>query len=307
MLSMPHSLRVGHSPHFLLRCPALTRRDLLQRFMGRNELRYAKAEVAFPVQRPAPKSSLASRFGAEQGERLGHMPDFMPALPPKHSYMASVKQTGPRGDARWIKKQKHKERQQIEQSLHNMAASASGKSAKKRPAQTFAAPQVLCTYPRVCMHVCGCVVSLFDLACKCGHAHSHSCCTLAVTHTLSVSLAHHTRTHMHILTLAQTFSLKHMRAQSHTNTHTLAGTNQYVRMRSNTHARTRTRINKHTHAHARAHTHTHTHKYTHTHTHIHIHIQTHLHVVLLAPRWRVADAFARGRPMLEEPLPVPCA
>jgi hypothetical protein len=103
--------------------------------MGRNELRYAKAEIAFPVQRPPPKSSLASRFG-EQGERrLQHMPDFLPALPPQHSYMASVKQTGPRGDARWIKKQKHKERQQIEQSLHKMAASASGKASKKRPSQ----------------------------------------------------------------------------------------------------------------------------------------------------------------------------
>ena len=63
------------------------------------------------------------------------MPDFLPALPPQHSYMASVKQTGPRGDARWIKTQKHKERQQIEQSLHKMAASASGKASKKRPSQ----------------------------------------------------------------------------------------------------------------------------------------------------------------------------
>lgn len=115
----------------------------LYRFMGRNELRYAKAEVAFPVQRPPAKSSLASRFGAEQGEkRLAHMPDFLPALPPQHSYMSSVKQSGPRGDAKWIKKQKHKERQQIEQSLHNMAASSSGKSAKKRPpAEAFGAPQ----------------------------------------------------------------------------------------------------------------------------------------------------------------------
>ena len=94
--------------------------------MGRNELRYAKAEVAFPVQRPAPKLSLASRFGEQVEKRLPHMPDFLPALPPPHSYMASVKQTGPRGDARWIKKQKHKERQQIEQSLKKMADSASG-------------------------------------------------------------------------------------------------------------------------------------------------------------------------------------
>ena len=115
----------------------------LQRFMTRNELRYAKAEVPFPVQRPPPKASLGSRFGAEQGEkRLPHMPTFLPALPPQHSYKSSVKQKEARGDARWTKKQKHKERQQIEQSLHNMAASASGKGKKKRPAaEAFGAPE----------------------------------------------------------------------------------------------------------------------------------------------------------------------
>lgn len=128
---------VAVSRECLARARTHSSRALLcaQRFMGRNELRYAKAEIPFPVQRPPPKSSLASRFG-EQGERrLQHMPDFLPALPPQHSYMASVKQTGPRGDAKWIKKQKHKERQQIEQSLHKMAASASGKASKKRPSQ----------------------------------------------------------------------------------------------------------------------------------------------------------------------------
>ena len=68
----------------------------LQRFMGRNELRYAKAEVAFPVQRPPLKASMMLRFGAEQGEHLPHIPDFLPSLPPQHSYKASVKQTGSR-------------------------------------------------------------------------------------------------------------------------------------------------------------------------------------------------------------------
>jgi hypothetical protein len=112
----------------------------LQRFMGRNELRYAKAEVAFPVQRPPLKASMMLRFGAEQGEHLPHIPDFLPSLPPQHSYKASVKQTGSRADARVIKKQKHKEHQQIEHSLHKMAASASGKASKKRQAvETFAA------------------------------------------------------------------------------------------------------------------------------------------------------------------------
>ena len=105
----------------------------LIRFMQRNELRYAKAEQPFPVQRPLPKTSLAARFGAEQGEkRLPHMPDFLPDLPPRHSYLSTMKQARPQKDARALKKSKHKERLQIEQSLHKMAASASGKSAKKR-------------------------------------------------------------------------------------------------------------------------------------------------------------------------------
>ena len=95
----------------------------------------------------------------------------------------------------------------------------------------------------------------------------------------------------------------HTSAYAHTPTCMHAHT--HTRARTHTHTRARAR----THTHARAHTHTHinTHTHAHTHTHIHIHTSTHLHVVLLAPRWRVADAFARGRPMLEEPLPVPCA
>mmetsp|Transcript_51779 Transcript_51779/g.122520 ORF Transcript_51779/g.122520 Transcript_51779/m.122520 type:complete len:330 (+) Transcript_51779:136-1125(+) len=88
----------------------------LLRFMQRNELRYAKAEITFPVVKaPRPRT----RFGQqEESEPLPpHIPSFLPPFPPRHTYASTPAQTDGKGDARTAKKQKNKQRRQLEGSL----------------------------------------------------------------------------------------------------------------------------------------------------------------------------------------------
>lgn len=103
----------------------------LRRFMDRNELRYAKPEVHFPVsveQRPR------ARFGQDETEPLPpHVPSFLPEFPAKHTYKSSEKEKEPRGGARQLKKQKNKQRHQLETSL--LKLSDAGK--KRKAAAAF--------------------------------------------------------------------------------------------------------------------------------------------------------------------------
>mmetsp|Transcript_43883 Transcript_43883/g.138533 ORF Transcript_43883/g.138533 Transcript_43883/m.138533 type:complete len:245 (+) Transcript_43883:281-1015(+) len=104
--------------------------------MQRNELRYAKAEVRFPVSRP-PRPR--ERFGQEEAEELPpHVPSFLPPFPSKHTYLATSKPQGERGDAKTAKKQKHKRNRQLEEALQKLADAPK----KKRKAQeTFGEPE----------------------------------------------------------------------------------------------------------------------------------------------------------------------
>jgi len=77
------------------------------RFMQKNELRYAKPDIQFPVvQAPKPRS----RFGAEDTEPLPeHIPSFLPRFPPMHTYKFTAPGGPSVGDARAAKKRKNKQ------------------------------------------------------------------------------------------------------------------------------------------------------------------------------------------------------
>lgn len=110
----------------------------LSRWMERHELRYAKPELGFPVQveqRPR------ARFGQEETQPLPpHIPSFLPEFPAAHTYKSSVKEREERGGARQLKKQKNKQRHQLETSLLKLSDASKKRKSEAAFGEVFLHP-----------------------------------------------------------------------------------------------------------------------------------------------------------------------